>query len=109
MVSAYDDKECVLMREAELYTIFEEAGNFYFYKMEKDIPGLPDGRYIVGPFRIQQDAEDGLEATTASQVVHFKSENKKWYFWDETWSNRYGPFDSKEEADNHIEEYSDGL
>lgn len=28
-----------------------------------------------------------------------------WYFWDETWSNCYGPFNSKNEAKIHLEEY----
>lgn len=24
--------------------------------------------------------------------------DNKWYFWDETWADKYGPFDTEEEA-----------
>ncbi len=28
-----------------------------------------------------------------------------WYFWDETWSNRHGPYPTKEEADAALKKY----
>ena len=30
----------------------------------------------------------------------------KWYFWDETWSNTYGPFDSEEITRKKLENYN---
>lgn len=35
----------------------------------------------------------------------FLNEDKKWYFWDETWSNSYGPFNSKLDANLALLEY----
>jgi hypothetical protein len=32
-------------------------------------------------------------------------ENGKWYFWDETWAHREGPFDTEEEARAAVEDY----
>lgn len=29
----------------------------------------------------------------------------KWYFYDETWSTRYGPFDTEEEVKREFAEY----
>ena len=36
-------------------------------------------------------------------AVH--EENGKWYFWDETWADRYGPYDSEEEAKEKFDTY----
>ena len=33
----------------------------------------------------------------------------KWYFWDEVWANRIGPYDSMIEAEIKMEEYFDHL
>ena len=30
--------------------------------------------------------------------VFQNDEDGKWYFWDETWSNTYGPYDSEDKA-----------
>lgn len=38
------------------------------------------------------------------QPVH--QENGKWYFWIETWADRIGPFDSREEAQSELVRYS---
>lgn len=37
----------------------------------------------------------------------FKSEdiNDGWYFWDETWSDKHGPFDSYDEAERAFNRY----
>lgn len=32
-----------------------------------------------------------------------------WYFWDETWSYRHGPYYSSREALNHLKNYIDQL
>jgi hypothetical protein len=32
-------------------------------------------------------------------------ENGKWYFWDETWGNSYGPYNTLEEAQKALKEY----
>lgn len=29
----------------------------------------------------------------------------KWYFWDETWSNSYGPFDTEDIAKDKLKNY----
>jgi len=39
------------------------------------------------------------------------SDLEGWWFWDETWTNRIGPFKSKEESEiaiNHYAKYLDG-
>lgn len=35
--------------------------------------------------------------------VHY--ENGVWYFWDETWTDRVGPFISQEEARQEMDRY----
>ena len=32
-------------------------------------------------------------------------ENGKWYFWDETWANKCGPYDSEEDAQIALDKY----
>jgi len=32
-------------------------------------------------------------------------DNNKWYFWDETWGNRYGPYDTETEARKLLAKY----
>ena len=34
----------------------------------------------------------------ATDPVHFDTTEKAWFFWDESLSNRHGPFVSEEEA-----------
>jgi hypothetical protein len=29
-----------------------------------------------------------------------------WYFWDETWTRYYGPYDSKDEAEKMCNDYA---
>ena len=31
--------------------------------------------------------------------------NDKWYFWNETWSNRIGPYNTKTEATKALTKY----
>lgn len=38
------------------------------------------------------------------EIVH--KDGDKWYFWNEIWSDRFGPFDSKEEAEYKLKEYA---
>jgi len=33
----------------------------------------------------------------------------KWYFWDETWSRRIGPFDSRKDAKKKLRNYGKHL
>lgn len=94
----------------KLYDINQQSdGFFYFYFMQKDIQGLPDGRYISGPHTTKQIAEDALEIITAKGPVFFNAIEKKWYFWDETWSNKEGPYNSLEDAEVAFKEYADNL
>ena len=34
-----------------------------------------------------------------------REEDGKWFFYDETWSNRYGPFDTEKEARKELGRY----
>jgi len=36
-------------------------------------------------------------------------ENGKWFFWDETWADRLGPYDSEKTARKKLKEYHDFL
>jgi hypothetical protein len=33
----------------------------------------------------------------------------KFFFWDETWMNSYGPFDTKEQAQIELQKYAESL
>jgi len=33
----------------------------------------------------------------------------KFFFWDETWVNSYGPFDTKEQAQTELQKYAESL
>lgn len=39
----------------------------------------------------------------------FLNEDKKWYFYDETWSYPYGPFESRLDAELGLLNYCEGL
>jgi hypothetical protein len=43
------------------------------------------------------------EMDVPSDPVHF--DNGKWWFWDETWANKMGPFDTETEAREAIQQY----
>lgn len=32
-------------------------------------------------------------------------QNGKWFFWDETWSHHFGPYDTREEAELFLRIY----
>jgi hypothetical protein len=36
-------------------------------------------------------------------------EDGKWYFWDETWADRHGPYDTEEIARAELKKYCDYL
>lgn len=38
-----------------------------------------------------------------SDPIH--EENGKWYFWNEVWADRYGPYDSKQKAIEQLKKY----
>lgn len=44
------------------------------------------------------------EQKVRTNPVHEK--DGKWYFWDETWSDRIGPYDSEQEANKKIRDYA---
>lgn len=44
-----------------------------------------------------------LEKSNTPEIVH--EENGKWYFWDETWADRHGPYNSREEAQRNLNFY----
>ena len=37
--------------------------------------------------------------------IHQNEEDGKWYFYDETWSDVLGPYETREEADKNLTEY----
>lgn len=39
----------------------------------------------------------------STSPVH--EENGQWYFWDETWADRYGPYPTREIAEQKCTEY----
>lgn len=42
----------------------------------------------------------------SSNPVYRDTSDNKWYFYDETWSDSYGPYDTEEEADRKCAEYA---
>ena len=36
-------------------------------------------------------------------------DHEGWWFWDEDWSYRYGPFHSRQEAERELEKYASVL
>jgi len=38
--------------------------------------------------------------------VHQNETDGKWYFWDETWADRLGPYETKEAAEEACENYA---
>ena len=42
-----------------------------------------------------------------NQAIH--EEDNLWYFWDESWASRQGPFESKDIALKQLKKYCDWL
>lgn len=40
-----------------------------------------------------------------SNPLHFNLEDNQWYFWDETWADRHGPFPTAKAANAALEKY----
>lgn len=40
------------------------------------------------------------------ETVPVHEHEKKWYFWDETWTDRHGPYDTKAEAEIGLKLYA---
>jgi hypothetical protein len=45
----------------------------------------------------------------ANDPVHQDPKDGKWYFYDETWADRYGPYDGEQEAREALKKYADPL
>lgn len=43
------------------------------------------------------------EKRKSDPIVQIKG---KWYFWNEVWTDKYGPYENKEEANKKLLEYS---
>lgn len=41
----------------------------------------------------------------STDPVHYDTLDHKWYFWDETWADRVGPYDTEEDARIALKEY----
>jgi hypothetical protein len=44
-----------------------------------------------------------LETIKSQNPIH--EEEGKWYFWDETWADRYGPYTSETECRQELDKY----
>ena len=49
------------------------------------------------------------EIVDGSRNEVFKEEDDKWYFWNEVWSDKHGPYKSKFEATSECSKYFWGL
>jgi hypothetical protein len=45
----------------------------------------------------------------ATDPVHYDDKEKAWFFWDETWAYRHGPYGSREEASIECSRYARSL
>ncbi len=52
------------------------------------------------------DSEVGAGWNTPD-IIH--QEDGKWYFWIESWHDRYGPYDTKEECEKQFKWYCENI
>lgn len=57
----------------------------------------PEAGYLSGLGKITEAPDPVFE------------ENGAWFFWDETWGNKYGPYASKELAQSELQKYAESL
>jgi hypothetical protein len=55
-----------------------------------------------------RNAEETKKAKGDSSDPRFKEDGKFW-FWDEVWCNKHGPYDTAEQRDNALQSYVDNL
>lgn len=61
-----------------------------------------------GPVNCPQDPKRcDVSDPVHKDPVHQDPADGKWYFYDETWSDRYGPYDSEAEARLRCQEYAE--
>jgi len=72
---------------------------------EKQLKEL--GNSMTMPIRGGAPQPDALGDIISPNPVF--SKNNKWYFWDEVWVEKYGPFDTKEEAECACVKYAETL
>jgi len=61
---------------------------------------------VEGVFFIRRVSQcPGSECMRGNNPVHQHPDNGKWYFYDETWADEYGPYDSEEQANAKLKEY----
>jgi len=62
---------------------------------------------IMAKVRAKHNAKaaDGVATFVPAEPVHL-DEDGSWYFWNETWSDKHGPYDSKETAITEMHKYS---
>ena len=46
-----------------------------------------------------------VHVLTEPTIEHGEEFLPGWYFWNETWSDRYGPYSTQEEAQNALDYY----
>lgn len=44
-----------------------------------------------------------------SDPIHLNPDDQQWYFWDETWASRCGPYDTEAIAREKLREYCETL
>ncbi len=58
-------------------------------------------------FRALLEAVDEHMDGPTTKAVH--KDDGQWWFWDECWADRYGPYESEEQANAACSEYADWL
>lgn len=53
--------------------------------------------------------DDKIDKSQCMKQSPTHEENGKWYFWDETWTERQGPYETEEECGQSLSKYCDYL
>lgn len=66
----------------------------------------PEGVFAEGEHVYFRSAT-GNENPRVHDPVHRNPGDNQWYFWDETWADRHGPFMTREECETALKKYAD--
>ena len=64
--------------------------------------------WVITLYFLDCECED-MRRRMEKDPVHFDAKERLWYFWDETWADRCGPFESEAEARRELEIYCEAL
>ena len=54
------------------------------------------------------DSDWEAEMELPKELARF-AEDGQWFFWDETWTHKHGPFQSEDEVVDNLKKYSNYL